>query len=178
MKQLSISSLITAVVAVLAYLVMAGEPSGKLSNFMLRNPLGWFLDLVLLIVIFLIVFNWVASKDPAYAAARKLERNHPKFFEEMRSVLRSSLRPLGFAESEKQMGFVRESKFSHGEYTLSLWMHGADLEFILSASKSEIRHRQKIPVNDFLVKGHLANPDKFKSESIAKLNEWLKERYR
>ena len=179
MKKLYISSLIIAVLALLAYLVMAGEPSGKLINFMLLTPLGWCLGLVLIIVIFVIVLNWIARKDPDYALLSKIERNRPKFFEEMRSVLRSSLRPLGFAESKDQMGWIRQADFSHGEYTVSLSTHDYDLDFILSAaSKSEIRDGQKIPVNDFVVKGQLAEPDKFKSESIAKLNEWLKERYR
>jgi len=109
---------------------------------MLGNPLGWFLGLVLIMVIFLIVLNWITSKDPAYTFMRRLERSRPKFFEEMRSVLRSSLLPLGFAERGEQMGWVRTSTFSHGEYTVSLLTHSADLDFILSAaSKSEIRNQ-------------------------------------
>lgn len=172
MKQIYASVLITLALVIAAGYFIAVEPSGKLLNTILGNPLIIYIGLILIAVLFLIVMAGVSSVDTA-----KVSKSRPKFFEEMKSALDSTLLPLGFKTKEERMGWIREVKYSHDEFVVSLLTHDADLEFSLSASsKSEIKDGQKSPIHDFLVSGHLSKPDEFKSEAIAKLNEWLTEK--
>jgi hypothetical protein len=172
MKQIFVSRLITLALVIAVVIFIAVEPSRKLLNTILDNPFICFVGLVLIPVTYLIVMLLVTSAGEA-----KVSKSRPNFFEEMKSALDSTLLPLGFKEKEERTGWIREAKYSHNEFVVSLLTHDADLEFSLSASrKSEIKDGQKIPIDDFLVNGHLSKPDEFKSEAIAKLNEWLIEK--
>lgn len=131
--------------------------------------LGW---LILLGVIVLGLLGLRRSKDTKNAL-----KKHPDLFKEMHTELNAILLPLGFDEREGD-GWASRTKFvefTRDEYTVSLWLDVLDsIYHVDMSSKSETIYKEKRPLPDSTVECFdLTKADEFKSESIAKLNEWL-----
>jgi hypothetical protein len=171
MKKTIKSVLITIALVIAACIFIAVVPS-EIINTIMDNPLIFFGGLILAVIIFLAVLAWIGTPSKV-----KAEKSRPNFFEEMQSVLGSTLLPLSFKEKGEQNGWIKKVEYSRDEFVVSFSTHIADQEYSISASsKSEIKDGQKSPIHDFLVYGVLSKPDEFKSEAIAKLNEWLIEK--
>ena len=136
---------------------------------------------ILYVVVRFVRYRWI-NKD-AIKVRKEARNTHPEFFEEMQSVLRSILLPLGFQEEKvkKRDVDIREPKtyvdFKRDKFTVSLWFYMIDSSYNLDAwhwKKREKDRRKK--VNDFSLEGwDISEADEFKSVAIKKLNEWLVE---
>lgn len=172
MKQIYASVLITIALVIAAGIFIAVEPSGKLLNAILDNPLIIYGCLILIAIIFLMVMTGVSV-----AGQSKVSKRRPNFFEEMQLVLDSTLLPLDFKDKREQDGWIRKVEYSREAFVVSFSSHIADQEYWISASsRSEIKDGKKSQIHDFQVHGHLSKPDEFKNEALAKLNEWLIEK--
>ena len=161
------------VISVLSYM----DDFGLLNFLRPYIRMAWIVlgGLILLGVIVLGLLNLFRSKDRKEAVSR-----HPDFFKEMHSELLAILPPLGFDEQEG-MGWGNRTKFVkfiRDEFTVSLWLEVLDsIYHVDMSSKSEVVNGEKRPVLDSSFECFdLTKVDEFKSESIAKLNEWLIEK--
>ena len=95
----------------------------------------------------------------------------------MQASLESTLFPLGFQEKRDNFSWIKWVEYSRDDFVVTLSTHIADQEYwIRASSKSEIKDGEKNSDYDFLISGHLSQPDKFKNTAISKLNEGLTEK--
>lgn len=148
------------------------DPSGKLLDTIAsyaKIGIGGVIGLVLLAIVILGLLTLVSGLFRASA-----EKKRPNFFEEMQSALRSILLPLGFEEREGS-GRSRYAEYSRDEFSVWLTLDIMDSIYYVTASQNpEVADNQKTSEPDFTIECvDLRKADEFKSESIAKLNEWL-----
>jgi hypothetical protein len=104
----------------------------------------------------------------------KKESAHPNLFEEMQSVLRTSLLQLGF-EEKVGSGRSKYAEYSRGElYVWLTWDILDSIYYVSASSKTDVVNDKKSPVLDFRTEcSSMKKADEFKRESIEKLNAWL-----
>jgi hypothetical protein len=133
---------------------------------------------VIIIILYLLIRNLWKNRTTIIAKIK-----HPKFFEEMRSVLRSTLSPLDFVESEVEGrgNYQRMSSsvtFKRGGYAVRLKCeHDFDQYFITAyvpqPDKNTLGDEFEHPLSGFSVRGEIIEADRFKKETIEKLNDWI-----
>jgi len=97
----------------------------------------------------------------------KKERVQPYFYEEIQSILRTTLIPLGFEEKEES-GRSKYTSYSKGD--LSVWVTWDILDSVIYVGASS--RNESVP--DFKTEcWDMKDADEFKTESSAKLNQWL-----
>jgi hypothetical protein len=100
-------------------------------------------------------------------------RKKREFFSEMQSILRTTLLPLDFEEKGGAEGGDKEGNYKstiyylRGKTLVHLRMDTANSLYSLGAT------RKLAYGDDFLIEGNMDEAEKFKSDSIAKLNEWI-----
>lgn len=117
-------------------------------------------------IIFLFFVLWLLTNIGTF----KAERKHPNFFEEMQTILRATLLPLGFEEREGPRGLARHVDYLRDEYRVKLWLDVRDSLYFLEPSSTTNRHER---LYDFRIQYPITKADRFRSEVIEKLNEWL-----
>ena len=117
--------------------------------------------------LFLMVKNFRSRGANAFWRA---DAERPHFFEEMQSVLQTNLMPLGFSESKGPIGRIRAVEYTKGNLSVKLDLDIMDSLYYLQAG-SNLENGSFF--KDFFLEGHISEADKFKSDSMARLNEWL-----
>ena len=166
---------VTIVVAALVVIILYFASSWKMFDTFVayfKTSLGILIGLVLLGVVAVVGSIWVRSWSHANTTKKR-----PNFFEEMQSVIRATLLPLGFEEKEGS-GRSRFAEYSKDEFSVCLTLDIMDSIYYVTASRnSKVADDQRKPKPDFTVEcDNLGKADEFKSESIAKLKEWLIEK--
>ena len=136
---------------------------------------------ILYVIVRFVCYRWI-NRD-AIQATKEARKQHPEFFGEMQSALRSILLPLDFEEQEIKTRDAdrREPKkcanFKRGEFTVTLWFYYLNSSYGLETwhwKKNEKGRRKK--VKGFSIEGwDITEADKFRNLSVEKLNEWLVE---
>jgi hypothetical protein len=166
-KRLSEVILLIAILGV-TYLLIVLDPSGNLfENIMSKASylvLGLFI--ILLIAGGLVFLLFIFQSFRTWGADAK----HPNFFEEIQSLLRTELIPLGFEESKGPMGRMKDVEYTQGNLSVKLSLDIMDSLYYLSARSDKEKGSY---FTDFSLEGHISEADKFKSDSMARLNGWL-----
>ena len=127
---------------------------------------------IILLVVLFVTLVFIGNFINSLMGVRK----QPSLYDEVRSILRDTLLPLGFEEHEQNAGWVRTVEFSRGNYLLKLGAHMADGEFFLTADSQPQGAKKFYKLHDFSVEGNESIANAFKTQITKKLNAWLTER--
>ena len=166
-KRLSEAILLIAVIGGI-FLLIALDPSGRLfESIMAKLWIGFLFLCGLTLLYFVVIFVFFTGKEPWNSKAID---TRPDFFEEMQSMLRTNLIPLGFRESKGPMGRMRTVVYTNGNLSVKLDLDIMDSLYYLQAG-SNLESGSFLM--DFFLEGHISQAGKFKDDSMAHLNEWL-----
>jgi len=169
------AAIVTILVMVIAFII---DPSGKLLDTLMSYIdiiiafIGKYFVYVLvgipLLLLAMAGVIWIRNIFSGEISARK---KHPNFYEEIQTLLREELVPLGFTERNGPNGRSRYVVYSQDEYSVTLTEDIMDSIYYVTAATSLNTEKQK---KDFSIEcTSMRQADEFKSNVIDKVNDWL-----
>lgn len=151
-----------------SYLLIVLDPSGNLYESVIS--IVSYLVIGLLIILLIAGCLALLFLMVKHYRGRGADAERSNFLEEMQSMLQVILTPLGFIEHIGPAERILTVKYTKGKVSVKLEADIMDSLYYLSAgSKLENGSFSK----DFFLEGHISGANKFKSDSMARLNEWL-----
>ncbi|HET9908066.1 MAG TPA: hypothetical protein VFQ23_15550 [Anaerolineales bacterium] len=177
-----IRTIVSVILIVVVSTILLTDTTGRVDailTFIKTYRVILVIGFIFLFIAIFVISIWIGSIISGEAAALK---KHPKFFEEMQAVLQNTLIPLGYKEDVGPSGGLgRYVNYSRGESSVKLRLDVRDSIYYLNVAssrktttvKNDVIGEYELPLWDFSVEGHIAEADRFKNDSITKLNKWL-----